>query len=116
MKRNTRAISLIALMLALIQAVSCGGGTVEPTVTTQGADTDTPSEVTTVPAAYTPPDGDYSGKTFTAFEDHIGGYVISNYNYFTSESENGDVINDAIFKRTQAVEEALGVKIEVVKV
>lgn len=115
MKRNTRAISLIALMLALIQAVSCGGGTIEPTVITQGSDTDTSSEVTTEPSAYTPPDVDYSGKTFTVFEDHIGGYVISNYNYFTSEAENGDVINDAIFKRTQAVEEALGVKIKVVK-
>ena len=67
MKRNTRAISLIALMLALIQAVSCGGGTIEPTVITQGSDTDTSSEVTTEPSAYTPPDVDYSGKTFTVF-------------------------------------------------
>ena len=115
MKRNTRAISLIALILALIQAVSCGG-IADPTETTKESSTDTSTEVTTEPSAYTPPDIGYKGRTFTIFEDHYApGYAIDKYNYVTAETENGDVINDAIFKRTQAVEEALGVKIEVVQ-
>ena len=110
MKR--KAFSLAALLLALLQAVSCGGGAVAPSETTPDAGTS--AEVTTEPAAYTPPDVDYGGKTFTVFEDHFSpGYAIDKYNYITSDGENGDVINDAIFKRTQAVEEALGVKVKV---
>lgn len=108
-----KAFQLAALLLALLQVVSCGGGAVVPSETTPDAGTS--AEVTTEPAAYTPPDVDYGGKTFTVFEDHINGYVISNYDYFTSDGENGDVINDAVFKRTLAVEEALGVKIRVGK-
>ena len=66
MKRNTRAISLIALILALIQAVSCGG-IADPTETTKESSTDTSTEVTTEPSAYTPPDIGYKGRTFTIF-------------------------------------------------
>ena len=115
MKRNTRAISFLALMLALLQAVSCGG-TADPTETTADSSDTSAAEVTTGQSAYTLPDVDYKGKTFTIFEDHFApGYAIDKYNYVTAEAENGDVINDAIFKRTQAVEEALGVKIEVMQ-
>lgn len=113
-KRKTRTSAVVCLILALAQFISCGGGNDVPSESLSEPVYET-SEDTTQSAAYNPPDVDYNGQVFTIFEDHFdAGYAICKYNYITSDGENGDIINDAIFKRTQAVEEALGVKIEVV--
>ena len=114
MKKSAKSISLCCLILAAMQVISCGGGITTPSDETSDSSAATPVGETTVQAAYTAPDVDYNGKTFTIFEDHFSpGYVIDKYNCFTSDGETGDIVNDAIFRRTQAVEEALGVKIMV---
>ena len=54
-----------------------------------------------------PDDLDFGGQTLTVF--------AANLNEVYSDGENGDIINDAIFKRNRTVEERLNLKINVIE-
>ncbi len=97
-----RMLSLLLLGAMLLFAVSCGGDA--PTDTGSG-DT-TPEETTADPNFPAIEKCDYQNEEF-----HIAG-PINNYGrlYFVEE-QTGEVMDDAVFKRSQLVEEYLGIDI-----
>lgn len=109
----TRKISLMLALLTLAGAVSCGGEGGSNDTTTVGGDT-TPADSTDTEPAVTLrtdiddelPEKNFGGKTFKMITyDTIAADLIA-------ESETGDVVSDAVFKRNQNVAERFNVKIE----
>ncbi|MBE6612275.1 MAG: hypothetical protein E7632_07265 [Ruminococcaceae bacterium] len=100
---NKRAISLM-LLAALMAAVGCGTQPSDAPVTSD----DTTSDVTTDIYAGIPT-GDFGGETFSILN--------SNYDWalfqMDAESQNGEILNDAVFERNVAVEERLNIKLEI---
>ena len=113
-KALTAALALLTVTSVL---VSCGG--TEPSGTTAGSDdvnasADTQEAVTTNPREAiredVPADLDFAGYEFkiqTRDADHHTKELIA-------EAENGETINDAVYRRNSAVEERLNVKISAV--
>jgi len=100
MKRFVTLTLLAAILLA-----SCGG---EASVETTAADTTTMPE-TTGETFDVPEELDFGGRTFTilACDESVP------YTYIECpEEENGDVMNDAIYRRNSMVEEYLNVDIQ----
>ena len=105
----------IALLCALLASVGCGssdGGADTPTGTTapSGSDATTtqPEETSEFQAA----DVKYSGKDFIIAENDIGDWMQS---AFITE-ENGDVLNDSIYKRNSIVEDLYGINLKGYKI
>ncbi|MBE6611381.1 MAG: hypothetical protein E7632_02710 [Ruminococcaceae bacterium] len=97
-----KAISMILLMAMLVSLAACGGDA-------GGADTtaaDTSADTTAVETAYvdTLEKRDLGGEEFVIY----GQSYTSRQNFYLEEKD-GDVCNDAIFKRDLAVEERLNV-------
>ena len=94
------------LLMSMLATASCGGGTTSGNDTTKPTD----SAETTAPVDNSPqlelPDVDYNGKTYTILTT-----VHASYEYDAVE-ETGDVVNDAVFRRNQTVEDKLGVKFD----
>ena len=111
MIQSNRSISFtLAAVLAVTTALTaCGDAAPAGSDTTAAAGT-TAAE-TTVPAEYIPPDKNYKGEEFVFYTQTRSGYAITKTNPITVESENADVINDAVYKRTTMVEDLLNVKI-----
>ena len=114
MKRNTRLFSLLlAASLASCALASCGEAAGVPAETAsqpsetalQNAETEEPV-IQRAPLGL--PDGlDFNGETFHAL---TYANAIAEY-YFFSDGENGDIMNDAIYRRRLAVEERLNVRL-----
>lgn len=118
MKHPTR---LLTLMLAtLIAASSCGSVTDSgDTNVPQGSDSESIDTSETTPVSEVPvisddlPDADYGGYTVrvlmrnSTYPDWIGDMF--------SEAEDGDVLNDAIYRRNRAVCERFNVEFELIK-
>ncbi len=85
----------LALMLALLTLASCGGSGGEVEETTAADETTTEAVET---AEFTPAPLDLGGKTIRCL-------TWTNHEYFNATEENGDVINDAIFRRNRTVED-----------
>ena len=122
MKRNifARIACAVLASLMLVSMIACGntnaGG--EDTTTPAAGDTTTaPVAGDTTPAETTlpvdangyllddiPEDLGYNGKTFT----FLTWSDVEHEEYFV-ESQTGDIVNDAMFTRNQAVEERLGI-------
>ena len=105
---------ILALLLAIALAASvtaCGqdagtkdteagdGTTVSDSVSEEASDTGISDEL---------PEKNYGGRTFTVATDD---YMVDDY---ISDSETGEIVNDAIFRRNTEIEDRFGVKIEVV--
>ena len=62
---------------------------------------------------YKRPDVDYNGREFifSAWATDSPNWVATSYCEITSEEQNGDIINDAIYDRRLAVEESFGITI-----
>ena len=94
------------LLMSMLATASCGGGTTSGNDTTKPTD----SAETTAPVDNSPklelPDVDYNGKTYTILTT-----VHASYEYDAVE-ETGDVVNDAVFRRNQTVEDKLGIKFD----
>ena len=110
------ASPLTLLLLCAIILNSCGGST----ATTDTTAADTTAAETTVPidpaTVSDLPDMDWGGEEF-----HIMGFENTTNTQFSTfevwvESENGEVVNDAIYRRNVAVEERYNVKIRETKV
>lgn len=104
-KRRILSLILAALMLSTIScgeaAKPSGGDTATSGETT--AD-NTPAETKRSEIKDGLPEKDYNGEEFTILYRNEWAYE------FVAEEENGDIINDAIFKRNRAVEDRFNVK------
>lgn len=110
MKNYRRAISLLLLGAMLTTTLaSCGSNEQTPggdTTASGGADTTTVETLTGRDAVSDDlPDKDYKGTTFTLL-------TRTKYDYeFGATEENGDIVNDAVYKRNRTVEERFNVDI-----
>ncbi len=116
--RRLPAIMPVLLLLALSLA-ACGDsvGTTDA-VTTAPTETAAQTEAVTEPAEYVNPGVDYGGETFTvgAIDYYTTGeannWIACDYCEVFSFEENGEPLNDAIFRRNQLIAETLNTKIE----
>ena len=99
--------NLTALLLCGLLTLSACGGAAGVPDTTSGASDDAPDE-TTAPVV-TLPVKDFGGKTF-----RIAGFSLWGDHWIFSDELNGDVLNDAVYRRNSAVEETYNVKFDCV--
>ncbi|MBO5220000.1 MAG: hypothetical protein J6C52_11245 [Clostridia bacterium] len=112
MTRTGRSISFtLAALLAVSTALTACGDAAPAGSSDTTTAADTPAVETTAPAEYIPPDKDYNGEEFVFYTQTRTGYAITKTNPISVETENADVINDAVYKRTTMVEDLLNVKI-----
>ncbi len=98
--------NLTALLLCgLLTLSACGGAAGVPEDTTSGASDAAPDE-TTAPAIELPVK-DFGGRTF-----RIAGFSLWGDHWIYSDELNGDVLNDAVYRRNSAVEETYNVKFD----
>jgi len=107
--KNLTALLVLACLLAACGGES-GGGTV--TTATPSADTTTAAPETTI-FPENLPEKDYGGHQFRLLSSDEIGSIRYSYE-IDAESENGEPLNDAVYRRNTAVEELLN--IEIVKV
>lgn len=103
-----RSLSLI-LLIALLTSVSCGDHTETQTETTSSGTTDS-SEVTTARLEPELPDKRWDGYEFRVLTKGVENVHWKSKDIAASE-ENGDTINDAVYKRNSAVTDRFGVTI-----
>lgn len=113
MKNILKYLCIVSLLSSF--CTSCGntapvstGENTDDTANTAAASTETTE------AKYEFPKLDYNEKTFTFAE--LKGIVADSaaylYNEIYSEGENGDIVNDSVFKRNCLVEELYNIKID----
>ena len=113
MKHQNRSAIFLLLSAAMLTAVitSCGSsgdaGTVTEAVTAGDTAAVTEAVETRTPHAVPVDTLDFGGEELNQVAFNWQGYQF----YFFASEENGDIMNDAIYNRTCAVEEALNVKI-----
>jgi len=98
----------VCLLAALLTSLAACGGDVGVTDSTDTTAVDTTTDTATVSDL---PDMDWGGEEF-----HVLGLQNTSSTQFSTfevavESENGDVVNDAIYRRNVAVEDRYNVKI-----
>lgn len=111
-----KAISLALLFLTLLSSVACasGGQTTETTAVPTG--TTAPAVETEAPETEPPmwahlPDTKLEGYTFNIIEAEAASATGVSVPQGFAEQMTGDVINDEVYKRNQAVSERFGVTI-----
>ncbi|MBE6659685.1 MAG: hypothetical protein E7604_14750 [Ruminococcaceae bacterium] len=108
--------SCLSAVLLCAALLSCGTETPADVPDTTSAD-ETGVQITAAPEEVKPvlradlPETDFGGKTFTVL-----GRINNSYDQFNNfeiyaEKENGEVVNDAIFRRNTAIEDAYNVEI-----
>ena len=108
MKHSSRCLSLILLAAMLGGTVACGGGTAQDETTGGEESTESTTAVETSRLDELG-DKDLSGKTFR-FLDANGTPTV--HQNIPAEEENGEAINDALFKRDRYISERYGVEIK----
>lgn len=105
----------IFVLCALLNAstISCMNNDVNKTNTTISETSAPPTEETTDDGGYTAalPDKKYDGYTFTFLKYHYGGSLWEPRDLWC-EAADGDLINDAVYKRNLTVTEQFGVEIK----
>ena len=101
---------LLASLTLLLSFSACGSGSADaPAVqtTAQPASETTEAEIVTEPEYVIVPE-DFGGIDFTIFgvEPHNKDWMVNTYSEALAETENGDPINDALYRRTVEIEEA----------
>ncbi|MCL1792811.1 MAG: extracellular solute-binding protein [Oscillospiraceae bacterium] len=117
---KTKKILCAFLVLAMSMFVSCksGSGDTAPTGSNDEVDSEVFEETKTEPSEFQPAaDIDYGGYNFRIL-DYDGsvryGWYASDVNEVSAEEENGDPINDAIYKRNKETEALYNINISVV--
>lgn len=112
--KTTKQILALLLLAASLTAVSCGSTSPTTTDTAAGeteaqtaAETVSPLDQTVASL----PEADFGGYEFTIMDRGSEYTVWQTYDVF-SEGENGDAINDAVFKRNRILEELYNIKIK----
>ena len=100
---------ILSIMLAALMTATACGTTAQPNGSDETTSTDvtedtTAGETERADAKDSLPQKNYNGAEFTILYRNEWAYE------FVAEEENGDIINDAIFKRNQAVEDRFNVK------
>ena len=112
MKKKVVSIALLCALLASVGCGSSNGGNDTPTTTTapnsDNTTTAEPEETSEFKAA----DVKYSDRDFVIAENDIGDWMQS---AFITE-ENGDVLNDSIYKRNTIVEDLYGINLKGYKI
>ena len=108
-----RIISLIFAAAIALSMFACGNTPAEDGSTvnaTSAIDEQSAAEGTTEPERFTPnlPDADFGGYNFRALVPTANTWATCT---FAVESENGEIVNDAIFRRNMYVEEKYNVKL-----
>lgn len=105
---------ILSALLALFTlcTVSCGGGTSDPVTTTDGNDTTTAEETERTDGL---PDTDMDGFTFNILH-HDNSWLTWAKIDLVADEENGDLINDAIYKRNMYIEDRFNCKLNIVGV
>lgn len=103
-------------MLLCTLLISCAGQSGEPETTTSGTETSGETSTdTTAPSIPEPdiPELDYGGAEFTYL---IRGESALSYieEYVFAEEENGEPVNDAIYRRNRQIEEKFNIKIKTI--
>lgn len=113
MKTQKQILAMLLLASALITA-SCGSGDTTATDTAAVATEAQTSAETLSPLDQTVaslPAKDFDGYEFTIMDRNSEHTPWHTYDVF-AEGENGDAINDAVFKRNQVIEELYNIKIK----
>lgn len=102
-----------ALLIAVIAAqVSCGSQSDSGNETTTSGGTTTPEETTTSKYDTGLPDRDFGGRTFTfALRGTEGDPYQWNGTDILADEENGEALNDAVYKRNQYMRDKYNVNI-----
>ena len=129
MKRIISVMLIWAFIFAaVVSCVSCGGGEKSAANTPDKSQTGNNGAEAENPGEEQPAENDiYNMKVRESAKDGLpesdfGGGIFNilqrtEWNYeFLAESENGDVVNDAVYKRNLAVEERFNVKLKAVDV
>ena len=122
MFRNSTAL-ILAVLIMLSSFAACGSaqGTDAPAAGETAAEADTEPEESGPPTddygreiipSSLPEDIDLGGKTLTVFYRDDYDSNLTAFELYAPE-ENGEIINDAVFKRNRAVEEKLNVKLNI---
>ncbi|MBE6611491.1 MAG: hypothetical protein E7632_03265 [Ruminococcaceae bacterium] len=105
----SRTLAAILAASMLFSLAACGGtGTSSDTTADTTAPISTEPEVTT--DGFDLPDKDFGGQTFTVMGRINDRAIFTNFE-IDVEAENGDIVNDAIFKRNSTLEERYNVDI-----
>lgn len=122
-----KLISAFLLFIMVMSVLAACANTDSGDVLTSNADTtaavapsdtsasvDDVTDVTTTAPEYVAPDADYSGKTFTfsSIKYDDPSWIAEIYVEAAKPDINGDAINDSIYERVVATEQALGITIE----
>lgn len=102
----------IFLLIATMLVTSCANNTTQTVTDTCANETTAESGTTEQTSPYESdnlPELDYSGADFTIFVEDYGGYCAVDY---YNDSMNGDVVNDAIYSRNQAVSDRLNINLK----
>ena len=117
MKRIVTFLLLVALALSVLTACNTGENNESSAVSVGGTNNNTTNEYKDVDGNYVPKHEvrDMDGRLFTII---VRGSAFGTYQSddFTTESElYGDLINDAVKKRNDKIEELYNVKLDVIK-
>ena len=118
-----KTIKILALVLVLTvlapMALSCGSGDTGPNKEAEDKSGqndqeggESPGEAQNVRLEPDIPPADYGGHEFTVLVSINALTGVGVWNDFEAEEENGDVINDAIYRRNVFVEEKYNIKIK----
>jgi hypothetical protein len=102
-----KIICCILTFLILLSVLSCANSDVKTDITTTAASTETETSTESAEPFPDVAKTDYQGSSFTILYPGWGLYN----DYFFSDEQNGDQMNDAIYERKRRVEEYLNIKI-----
>lgn len=111
-----KKLRITTLFLLMAMLASCGADVTEGGKDTSSSDINTSGNAET--GEYVHPGVTYGGETFTLLDYDTEEYSwqAASYSNIAAEEENGEPINDALYNRNLAVEEALDVTIDVYSV
>ncbi len=102
---------LTACVFILSALAACGDGGSAPAVTDAAVTEAAPEETTAEETELKPvlPDADYDGYTWTFLNGNQAAWMMTYV--VTAEEENGEALNDAIYRRNRLVEEQFNINI-----
>jgi len=112
MKKETRFLILLLSFIMAAQAASCGNTSTASDDTTPADDTTTAAENVDPNSVLALPEMDWKGRQFRVMGVRDDTYPqLWNTFEIDAEAENGDVVNDSVFRRNMVIEDKYNVEI-----